>query len=140
MLLQAIQKQNDWINVVSADCPSLSPPVSVIFYQSKKCLGSTDWEVYYFQIGCLVIYINTKYVKTFYHSILFCIQFYLTLLFLLSGSSLYLLLTLSLVRYCHYFIFDMQEECTWNISNNWIIKSGVYIKLIFRYIHLSYHV
>ena len=38
----------------------------------------------------------------------------LTLLFLLSGSTLYLLLTLSLVRYCleclQDLIFDMQEE------------------------------
>ena len=34
------------------------------------------------------------------------------------------------------FIFDIQEEWTWNISNNYIIKSDVYIKL--KYIHLWY--
>ena len=37
-----------------------------------------------------------------------------------------------------FFIFDMQEEWTWNISNNHIIKSGVYKTKkhpnIFRYI------
>ena len=44
-----------------------------------------------------------------------------------------------------FFIFDMQVEWTWTISNNYIIKSDVYIKL--RYIqifldiyqHISYH-
>ena len=34
-----------------------------------------------------------------------------------------------------FFIFDMQEEWTWNISNNHIIKSDVYIKL--KYIQIS---
>ena len=34
-----------------------------------------------------------------------------------------------------FFIFDMQEEWTWNISNNHIIKSDVYIKL--KYIRIS---
>ena len=44
-----------------------------------------------------------------------------------------------------FFIFDMQEEWTWNISNNHIIKSDVYIKLKYIrisldiYQHLSYH-
>ena len=33
------------------------------------------------------------------------------------------------------FIFDMQKEWTWNISNNWIIKSDVYIKP--KYIRIS---
>ena len=34
-----------------------------------------------------------------------------------------------------FFIFDMQEEWKWNISNNYIIKSDVYIKL--KYIQIS---
>ena len=34
-----------------------------------------------------------------------------------------------------FFIFDMQEEWTWNISNNYIIKSDVCIKL--KYIQIS---
>ena len=44
-----------------------------------------------------------------------------------------------------FFIFDMQEEWTWNISNNHIIKSDVYIKLKYIrisldiYRHISYH-
>ena len=44
-----------------------------------------------------------------------------------------------------FFIFDMQEEWTWNISNNYIIKSDVYIKLKYIWIswdiyqHISYH-
>ena len=44
-----------------------------------------------------------------------------------------------------FFIFDMQEEWTWNISNNHIIKSDVYIKLKYIqisldiYQHISYH-
>ena len=33
------------------------------------------------------------------------------------------------------FIFDMHEEWTWNISNNYIIKSDVCIKL--KYIRIS---
>ena len=36
-----------------------------------------------------------------------------------------------------FFMFDMQEEWIWNISNNHIIKSDVYIKL--KYIQISYH-
>ena len=45
-----------------------------------------------------------------------------------------------------FFIFDMQEEWTWNISNNHIIKSNVYIELKYIwmsldiYQHVSYHV
>ena len=35
-----------------------------------------------------------------------------------------------------FFIFDMQEEWIWNNSNNYIIKSDVYAKLIFRYISI----
>ena len=44
-----------------------------------------------------------------------------------------------------FFIFDMQEEWTWNISNNHIIKSDVCIKLKYIrisldiYQHISYH-
>ena len=44
-----------------------------------------------------------------------------------------------------FFIFDMQEEWTWNISNNYIIKSDVCIKLKYIqisldiYQHISYH-
>ena len=44
-----------------------------------------------------------------------------------------------------FFIFDMQEEWTWKISNNRIIKSDVFIKLkYFRisldiYQHISNH-
>ena len=44
-----------------------------------------------------------------------------------------------------FFIFDMQEQWTWNIFNNYIIKSDVCIKLkyirIFLdiYQHRSYH-
>ena len=34
-----------------------------------------------------------------------------------------------------FFLFDMQEEWTWNISNNYIIKSDGYIKL--KYIQIS---
>ena len=34
-----------------------------------------------------------------------------------------------------FFIFDMQEEWTWNISNNYIIKSDVCMKL--KYIRIS---
>ena len=34
-----------------------------------------------------------------------------------------------------FFIFDMQEEWAWNISNNYIIKSDVCIKL--KYIQIS---
>ena len=43
------------------------------------------------------------------------------------------------------FIFDMQEEWTWNISNNYIIKFDVYLKLKYTqisldvYQHTSYH-
>ena len=43
------------------------------------------------------------------------------------------------------FIFNKQEEWTWNISNNYIIKSDVYIKLKYIqmsldiYQHTSYH-
>ena len=45
-----------------------------------------------------------------------------------------------------FFIFDMQEEWTWNISNNQIIKSDAYMKLKYIrisldiYQHISYHV
>ena len=44
-----------------------------------------------------------------------------------------------------FFIFDIQEEWTWNISNNYIIKSIVCIKLKYIWIsldiyqHISYH-
>ena len=44
-----------------------------------------------------------------------------------------------------FFTFDMQEEWTWNISNNYIIKSDVCIKLKYIqisldiYQHISYH-
>ena len=43
----------------------------------------------------------------------------------------------SLDRHCHvmFFIFAMQEERTWNISNNYAIKSDVCIKL--KYIRIS---
>ena len=34
-----------------------------------------------------------------------------------------------------FFIFDLQEEWTWNISNNYIIKSDECIKL--KYIRIS---
>ena len=43
------------------------------------------------------------------------------------------------------FIFDMQEQWTWNISNNYIIKFDAYIKLKYTrisldiYQHISYH-
>ena len=36
-----------------------------------------------------------------------------------------------------FFIVDMQEEWAWNIANNYIIKSDVYIKL--KYVWISYH-
>ena len=36
-----------------------------------------------------------------------------------------------------FFMFDMQEEWTWNISNNHIIKSDVYIKLKYIWIFLD---
>ena len=53
----------------------------------------------------------------------------LSLHFILSGTTLYLLpAVLALVRYCFY-LFGVQEEWTWNISNNYIIKSDVCIKL-----------
>ena len=44
-----------------------------------------------------------------------------------------------------FFIFDMQEEWKWNISNNYIIKYDVYKKLKYIRIsldinqHISYH-
>ena len=45
----------------------------------------------------------------------------------------------SLVRYCLqcFFLFDMQEEWTWNIPNNYIIKSDVWSLVIYQ--HISYH-
>ena len=44
-----------------------------------------------------------------------------------------------------FFIFDMQEEWAWNISNNYIIKPDLCIKLKYIqilldiYQHVSYH-
>ena len=44
-----------------------------------------------------------------------------------------------------FFIFDLHDEWTWNISNNCIIKSDVCIKLKYIrisldiYHHISYH-
>ena len=52
----------------------------------------------------------------------------LSLLFILSGSTLYILLTLWLDIAFIVFHF-WYEEWTWNISNNYIIKSDVCIKL-----------
>ena len=42
----------------------------------------------------------------------------LSLLFVFSGSTLYLLLTLASAKYCLYVFRDMQEEWTWNISKH----------------------
>ena len=41
-----------------------------------------------------------------------------------------------------FFIFDMQEKWTWNISNNYIIKSDLCIKLkyIWIYLHIYQHI
>ena len=47
----------------------LKSPVSVIFHQSMKCLGSVEWQVYYFHVSYLVICMNAKYGKAFYHSL-----------------------------------------------------------------------
>ena len=60
----------------------------------------------------------------------------LSLLFILSGATLYLLLTLWLcIAFNVFFLFYVQEEWTWNISNSYIIKSDVCIKL--KYIRIS---
>ena len=36
-----------------------------------------------------------------------------------------------------FFIFDMQEEWTWNISNNYIIKSDINMKLKYIRIYIN---
>ena len=65
----------------------------------------------------------------------------LSLLFTLSGSTLYLLLSLWLNIAFNVFQiwYAMQEEWTWNISNNYIIKSDVCTKLKCIQISLDIH-
>ena len=125
MLLQGIQKYNHWLSVVSTDCLSLLEifsifPVSVIFHQTKKCLGSTGWEVYYFQMSCLAIYINTIYANRFITYFYFTTRTFFKILFFYQITTIWV-----------YFSIKSNTSVLIRIIDIWEAVMAIYLNLTF---------